>query len=64
MSQPAIDPKLVNPLIQALAKQREAASNTAAELEARNFVLAAENAVLRRRVEELTPPESPAQAQE
>lgn len=51
-----IDQALVQPLLQALAKQREAASNAAAECEARNFVLAVENATLKKRIEELSAP--------
>lgn len=56
MITPTIDPKLVNPLIQALARQREQAMNAAAEFEARATVLEADNAALLRRIAELSAP--------
>ena len=54
MNSPTVEPKLVNPLIQALARQREILANAAAELEARNFVLATENFALKQEIEALT----------
>lgn len=55
MNAPTVDPRLLAPLIAALAKQRELASNSAAELEARNAVLSADNDALRKQIQELTP---------